>query len=321
VAFGSYATNLVAGDTNDVIDVFVHDRDTGETTRASISSAGVQANDESFSPSISSSGRFVAFRSDATNLVANDTNNNSDIFVRDRTLEFTERVSVDSDGDQANGDSILPAISADGRFVAFSSEASNLVAGDNNNLADIFVHDRQEDTTVLLVGPAEFNTGSGIIVVGPSISPDGDLVGLRSDADDLVPGDTNSSFDTFVVDRGSAIAERVSVSTSEVEGNSDSSRPSISSDNRFVAFSSIATNLVSEDTNGFEDVFVRDRDEGRTRRVSLAFDGSQGDNSAFSAVISGDHEFVAFTSLAENLVSNDNNGVSDIFVIPNPLSP
>jgi hypothetical protein len=188
-------------------------------------------------------------------------------------------------------------------------------------LADIFVHDRQEDTTVLLVGPAEFNTGSGIIVVGPSISPDGDLVGLRSDADDLVPGDTNSSFDTFVVDRGSAIAERVSVSTSEVEGNSDSSRPSISSDNRFVAFSSIATNLVSEDTNGFEDVFVRDRDEGRTRRVSLAFDGSQGDNSAFSAVISGDHEFVAFTSLAENLVSNDNNGVSDIFVIPNPLSP
>jgi hypothetical protein len=88
-----------------------------------------------------------------------------------------------------------------------------------------------------------------------------------------------------------------------------------------VAFSSIATNLVSEDTNGFEDVFVRDRDEGRTRRVSLAFDGSQGDNSAFSAVISGDHEFVAFTSLAENLVSNDNNGVSDIFVIPNPLSP
>jgi hypothetical protein len=228
---------------------------------------------------------------------------------------------VDSDGDQANGDSILPAISADGRFVAFSSEASNLVAGDNNNLADIFVHDRQEDTTVLLVGPAEFNTGSGIIVVGPSISPDGDLVGLRSDADDLVPGDTNSSFDTFVVDRGSVIAERVSVSTSEVEGNSDSSRPSISSDNRFVAFSSIATNLVSEDTNGFEDVFVRDRDEGRTRRVSLAFDGSQGDNSAFSAVISGDHEFVAFTSLAENLVSNDNNGVSDIFVIPNPLSP
>ncbi|MGD9241035.1 MAG: hypothetical protein PVG69_13470 [Desulfobacterales bacterium] len=321
VAFGSFATNLVAGDTNDAIDVFVHDRDTGTTERVSIATAGAQANDESFSPAISSSGRFVAFRSDATNLVANDTNNNSDIFVRDRTLGVTQRVSVDSDGDQANGDSILPAISADGRFVAFSSEASNLVGGDSNNLADIFVHDRQNDTTVLIIGPAEFNTASGIIIVAPTISPDGDFVGLRSNADDLVPGDTNNSFDAFLIDRGTAIAERSSVSTSEAEGNSDSSRPSISSDNRFVVFSSIATNLVSGDTNGFEDVFVRDRNAGRTRRVSLTFDGSQGDNRAFSAVISADRQYVAFTSLAENLVENDSNGFSDIFVIPNPLHP
>jgi hypothetical protein len=321
VAFGSYATNLVAGDTNDVIDVFVRDRDTGTTERVSIATAGTQANDESYSPAISSSGRFVAFRSDATNLVANDTNNNSDIFVRDRASGVTRRVSVDSDGDQANGDSILPAISADGRFVAFSSEASNLVAGDTNNLADIFVHDRQNDKTVLIVGPAEFSTGSGIIIVAPGISPDGDFVGFRSNADDLVPADTNNSFDTFLIDRGTAIAERSSVSTSEVEGNSDSSRPSIGSDNRFVVFSSIATNLVSGDTNGFEDVFARDRDAGRTRRVSLTFDGSQGDNRAFSAVISGDGQFVAFTSLAENLVANDSNGFSDIFVIPNPLRP
>jgi hypothetical protein len=321
VAFGSFATNLVAGDTNDVIDVFVHDRDAGTTARVSIATAGTQANDESFSPAISSSGRFVAFRSDATNLVENDTNNNSDIFVHDRTLGVTQRVSVDSDGDQANGDSVLPAISADGRFVAFSSEASNLVGGDSNNLADIFVHDRHNDKTVLIVGPAEFNTASGIIIVAPSISPDGDFVGLRSNADDLVPGDTNNSFDTFLIDRGTAIAERSSVSTSEAEGNSDSSRPSISSNNRFVVFSSIATNLVSGDTNGFEDVFVRDRNAGRTRRVSLTFDGSQGDNRAFSAVISGDRQYVAFTSLAENLVENDSNGFSDIFVIPNPLRP
>ena len=321
VAFGSFATNLVGGDTNDLIDVFVHDRDSGTTERVSIATAGTQANDESFSPAISSTGRFVAFRSDATNLVANDTNNSSDIFVRDRTLGVTQRVSVDSDGDQANGDSILPAISADGRFVAFSSEASNLVAGDTNNQADIFVHDRENDTTVLIVGPAEFSTGSGIIIVAPSISPDGDFVGFRSSADDLVPGDTNNSFDTFLIDRGSAIAERSSVSTSEVEGNSDSSRPAISSNNRFVVFSSIATNLVSGDTNGFEDVFVRDRDAGRTRRASLTFDGSEGDNRSFSAVISGDGQFVAFTSLAENLVANDTNDFSDIFVIPNPLRP
>jgi hypothetical protein len=321
VAFGSYAINLILGDTNDVIDVFVHDRDTGTTERVSIATAGTQANDESLSPAISSAGRFVAFRSDATNLVANDTNNNSDIFVRDRTLGVTQRVSVASDGTQANGDSILPAISSDGRFVTFSSEASNLVAGDTNNLADIFVHDRQDDTTVLIVGPAEFSTGSGIIVVAPNISPDGDFVGFRSNADDLVPGDTNNSFDTFLIDRLTAIAERSSVSSSELEGNSDSSRPSISSNNRFVVFSSNATNLVSEDTNGFEDVFVRDRDAGRTRRVSLTFDGSEGDNRSFSAVISGDGQFVAFTSLAENLVANDTNDFFDIFVIPNPVSP
>jgi len=321
VAFRSYATNLVAGDTNDVIDVFVFDRNTDTTERVSVATAGTQANDESFSPAISSAGRFVAFRSDATNLVANDTNNNSDIFVRDRTLGVTQRVSVASDGTQANGDSILPAISSDGRFVTFSSEASNLVGGDMNNLADIFVHDRQNDTTVLIVGPAEFNTGSGIIIVAPNISPDGGFVGFRSNADDLVPTDTNNSFDTFLIDRGTLIAERSSVSSSEVEGNSDSSRPSISSNNRFVIFSSNATNLVSNDTNGFEDVFVRDRNDGRTRRVSLTFDGLEGDNRSFSAVVSDNGQFVAFTSLAENLVANDTNGFLDIFVMPNPAFP
>jgi hypothetical protein len=321
VAFGSYATNLVAGDTNTVIDVFVHNRDTDTTERVSVATAGIQADNESFSPAISSAGRYVAFKSDATNLVANDTNDNSDIFVRDRTLGITERVSVASDGTQANGDSILPAISSDGRFVTFSSEASNLVADDTNNLADIFLHDRQDDTTVRLVAPAEFNTGSGIIIVASNVSPDGGFAGFRSNADDLVPGDTNNSFDTFLIDRVTLIAERCNVSSSEVEGNSDSSRPSISSDNRYVVFSSNATNLVSNDTNGFEDVFVRDRNEGTTRRVSLTFDGLDGDNRSFSAVVSGDGEFVAFTSLAENLVANDTNGLLDIFVIPNPAIP
>jgi len=317
VAFGSYATNLVAGDTNGVIDVFVHDRNSGTTERVSVASDGTQANGESFSPAISSDGRFVAFQSDATNLVANDTNNKSDIFVRDRQAGTTRRVSVTSGGSQANGDSISPAISSNGRFVAFSSEASNLVGGDTNNKADIFVHDRQNDTTELIVGPAEFDTASGIIIVSPAISPDADFVGFDSDADDLVSGDTNNRFDTFLIDRDTLAAERVSVSSSEVQGNSDSSRPSISSNNRYVVFSSMATNLVLQDTNGSEDVFVRDRDAGKTRRVSIAFDGSEADDDSFSAVISGDGRFVAFASFAENLVKNDTNGVVDIFVMPN----
>jgi Tol biopolymer transport system component len=321
VAFGSYASNLVANDTNAKIDVFVHDRNTATTERVSVTSLGAEADNESFSPAISSNGRFVAFQSDATNLVLLDTNNKCDIFVHDRITGTTERVSVASDGTQANGDSIAPAISSDGRFVAFSSEASNLVAGDTNNKADIFLHDRQDDTTERIVGPAEFDTGSGIIIVSPAISPDGGFLGFRSNANDLVAGDTNNRFDTFLVDSDTLVVERISVSSSEVEGNADSSQPSISSDNRYAVFSSLATNLVSQDTNGSEDVFVRDRDAGQTRRVSLAFDGSEGDNNSFSAVISDDGQFVAFTSFAENLVANDTNGVSDIFVMPNPFLP
>ena len=321
VAFGSFATNLVAGDTNTAIDVFVHDRNTDTTERVSIASDTTQADADSFSPAISSDGQFVAFQSDATNLVLNDTNSNSDIFVHDRQTDSTERISVATGGAQGNGDSFFPAISADGRYVAFSSEASNLVAGDTNNKADIFVHDRQNDTTELIVGPAEFTSGSDIITVAPVISPDNAFVGLRSLADDLVPADTNNSFDAFLVNRTTSIIERTSVSSSEVEGNADSSKPSISSDNRFVVFSSIATNLVSTDFNGSEDVFVRDRNADQTRRVSLAFDGDEADNNCFAAVISADGEFLAFTSFATNLVANDTNGDLDVFVVPNAFSP
>ncbi|MGD2186587.1 MAG: hypothetical protein PVI71_10685, partial [Desulfobacterales bacterium] len=248
-------------------------------------------------------------------------NNNSDIFVHDRQTDSTERISSATGGAQANGDSFFPAISSDGRFVAFTSEASNLVAGDTNNKADVFVHDRQNDTTELIIGPAEFTSGSNIIIVAPNISPDGNFVGFRSDADDLVPADTNISFDTFLINRSTSIIERSSISSSEIEGNSDSSRPALSTANQYVVFSSNATNLVSGDTNGSEDVFVRDRNAGQTRRVSLAFDGEEGDNNSFAAVISGDGAFVAFTSFAANLVENDTNGSFDIFVIPNPFSP
>jgi Tol biopolymer transport system component len=122
-----------------------------------------------------------------------------------------------------------------------------------------------------------------------------------------------------MVDGDTLISERLSVSSGAVQGNADSSQPAISSNNRYAAFSSIATNLVLQDTNGSEDVFVRDRDAGKTRRVSIAFDGAEGDDDSFSAVISGNGRYVAFTSFAENLVANDTNGVLDIFVIPNPF--
>lgn len=321
VAFGSLATILVVGDNNGFIDVFVRNLVTDTTERVSVASTGAEANGDSLYADISSEGRYVSFMSDATNLVANDTNDKSDIFVHDRFTGETERVSVASDGTQADGDSAFSAISSDGRYVVFSSAATNLVADDTNGLADFFVHDRENDTTERITGPSVFNIGGGIVNVAPILSPDGIFMGFRSPADDLVPGDTNNSVDTFIINRNTDAIERLSLSSSNTQGNSDSGNPSISDDNQFVVFPSNATNLVSNDTNGVEDVFVRNRDTDATRRVSLTFDCVEGDLGSYSAVISADGKYVAIASLAENLVDNDSNGFSDIFVIPNPLIP
>jgi len=147
VAFDSFADNLVAGDSNAASDVFVHDRASGRTTRVSVGSDGVQGNEDSFSPSLSANGRFVAFASGATGLVAGDRNRAEDVFVHDRKSGKTTRVSMTSDGKPGNGASFDPAISADGRYVAFVSEATNLVRGDTNGAADVFVHDRDTGRT------------------------------------------------------------------------------------------------------------------------------------------------------------------------------
>ncbi len=163
VAFASGAINLVANDTNSRPDVFVRDRQTGTTRRVSVDSSGNQGNGYSGHPSISSGGRFVAFLSLASNLAENDTNGMRDIFVRDRQAGMTQRVSVDSSSNQASGSSGSPSISSDGRLVAFSSEASNLVTNDTNDTADVFVHER--DTTApraTSVVPTEGATGAAI---------------------------------------------------------------------------------------------------------------------------------------------------------------
>ncbi len=141
MAFESGATNLVSGDTNGKTDVFVHDRQTGQTTRVSVRSDGTQGNGNSEEPFISTDGRYVAFDSEATNLVSGDTNGTWDVFVHDRQTGQTTRVSVRSNGTQGNGASGLPSISTDGRYVAFESGATNLVSGDTNGKTDIFVHD------------------------------------------------------------------------------------------------------------------------------------------------------------------------------------
>ncbi|MEM7116076.1 MAG: hypothetical protein AAF614_26785 [Chloroflexota bacterium] len=313
VAFVSFASNLVSGDNNGVRDIFVYDRLEMTTTRVSIASSGVEANDLSLDPSISTDGRFVAFESWASNLVNGDTNGEPDIFVHDRQEMTTTRVSVDSSGAEANHSSDFPSISADGRFVAFESYASNLVSGDTNNVDDIFVHDRQERTTTRISvdsSGAEANHDSN----NPSISADGRFIAFVSKASNLVGDDTNGREDIFVHDRQERTTTRVSVDSSGAEANSLSINPSISANGHFVAFESQANNLVNGDSNFKEDIFVHELATGTTTRVSVNNSGVEGNISSINPSISANGRFVAFNSGSNNLVSNDSNEYGDIFV-------
>src|SRR4028118_584161 len=311
VVFQSSASNLVPGDTNDQIDIFVRDTLTNTTTRVSLDSAGNQANNgSSLMPSISADGRFVAFESYATNLVPGDTNNivdslaTRDIFVRDTLTNTTTRVSLDSAGNQANDGSDSASISPDGRFVAFDSRASNLVPGDTNNINDIFVRDTLTNTTTRVSVDSAGNQGNGMSFFrSPSTAADGLFVPFNPTAATLVPGDTNSSTDMFVRDTLTNTTTRVSVDSAGNQGNDDSSSsPSISPDGRFVAFFSSASNLVPGDTNRYPDIFVRDTLTNTTTRVSVNSAGNQRNFGSYEPSISADGRFVAFSSFASNVV-------------------
>ena len=321
VAFYSAASNLVRDDTNGFIDIFVHDRQTGGTSRVSVASDGTQSNGDSYAPSISADGRFVTFESEAFNLVPGDTNGCRDVFVHDRQTGVTTRVSVTSNGTQSTGASGTASLSADGRFVAFRSWASNLVPGDTNAYSDIFVHDRETGVTTRVSVASDGTQGSGESR-RPSVSADGRFVAFLSWASNLVPDDTNGAVDVFVAEwRGRSCDQlaapsltRISVASDGSQSNGFSARSSISADGRYVAFYSAATNLVLDDTNGCFDVFIHDRLMRATTRVSVASDGTQGNDKSWHPSISADGRFVAFSSLASNLVPDDTNGVQDIFV-------
>ena len=317
VAFRSDASNLVPGDTNGSMDVFVRDRQTGATTRVSVSSSGIQGDRSSFTTlwgCISADGRFVAFESEATNLVAGDTNNSSDIFIRDRQTGATTRVSVSTSGVQGNDWSHLASISADGRYVAFDSFASNLVPGDTNGIGDVFVHDRQTGATQRVSVSSSGTQAAGLNSAGASISADGRLVAFASGASNLVSGDSNNARDIFVHDRQTGATTRVSVSSSGVQANARSGEFFLSPDGRYVAFDCDATNLVPGDTNSLQDIFVRDRQTGATTRVSVSSSGVQANANSFFPSLSADGRLVSFYGSSNNLVPGDTNGKSDVFL-------
>jgi len=317
VAFVSAATNLVAGDTNGAADVFVRDTQAGTTTRVSVGAGGAQADGASSRPAISSDGRYVAFVSDATNLVASDTNGRADAFVRDTQAGTTTRVSLGAGGAQADGETRDgPAISGDGRYVAFVSEATNLVAGDTNGNADAFVRDTQAGTTTRVsvgVGGAQ---SAGETYPGVAISADGRYVAFTSNGVDLVSPSTSGLFtDVYRRDRQAGVTVLVSTPPSGAFGNGESRNPTMSADGNFVGFESDASNLVSKDTNGTTDVFLRDVIGGPLDRVSVTSNGeTEGNGPSTRPAIAADGDHGAFETLADNLPSSvaDTNGTWDV---------
>jgi Tol biopolymer transport system component len=321
IAFRSSASDLVVGDGNGTPDIFVANRTSGSIERISIATGGAEANGSSYVPAMTPDGRFVAFASDATNLVAGDTNGVFDVFLRDRTLSTTERVSVASDGTQGNalsgyypfgGFSIGISITPDGRFVAFGSLATNFDGA--SGYGDVFVRDRQAGTTECASVPPGGGFGNDDSY-GWSISADGRYVAFLSFATNMVANDTNGAADVFVRDRQAGTTQLVSVAVSGGVGNGSSAYPVLSADGRYVVFVSNASNLVAADTNGTSDVFVRDLQNGTTELVSVSTAGAQGNGgSFFPPSISSDGRFVVFSSSASNLVVGDVNGFGDVFL-------
>ncbi len=398
VAFTSGADNLVKGDTNGRRDIFVHDRRTGRTERVSVASGGRQASanyqwsfvsaggdefpnisytSDNVRPAISAHGRYVAFVSDASDLVTDDRNGKEDVFVHDRRTRRTQRMRAFVDGGEGEARNYSPSLSADGRYVAFQSRAVKLEGASRGLYGDIFVHDRRTGKTTRVSvtsdgtrrdhgdnycpslsrdgrsvafgssGPGDFlavdTIGYGDILVydgrtrkaepvptgkpgrpgrlypgresyHPSLSGNGRYVAFVSSASSLVAGDTNGRQDIFVRDRQTKETERVSVATDGRQGNGSSDSPSVSADGRYVVFDSYASSLAPGDSNGVRDVFVRDRQTGKTERVSLASDGAPGNGASHRPALSADGRYVAFASAATNLIEHDTNGREDIFV-------
>jgi len=316
VSFTSEASNLVQGDTNGVQDIFVHDRRTDRTTRASVNSRGRQGNDDSSASDISATGRFVVVSSTATNLVRNDANGYEDLFVHDRVTGTTRLVTVRSNGAQANaavGNVDPGSISADGRFITFYTAASNLVKDDDNAVADVFVRDRVAGKTTRVSASSAGDEANGSSS-DASISGDGKLVTFSSNATNLVGTDANAERDIFVHNRSRGSTRRISVSSADEEADGFSGSPSISADGRYVVFESFAENLIANDTNNFIDVYIRDRKRHTTVRVSLTNAGAEGNSESSYPFISANGRFVAFQSNATNLIGNDTNATTDIYV-------
>jgi hypothetical protein len=310
VAFESLATDLVSGDTNGKRDIFCW---AGTLSRVSVSSSGVQGNGDSMSACMSADGRFVAFISSATNLVAGDTNGQPDVFVHDRAYGTTVIESVSSLRVASNGASFAPVLSADGRILAFETLGSTLFPDDNNSARDIVLRDR-----VSGFARRASSTWDGAPSNGdsrePTISEGGEFVAFASAGNNMVPGDNNSVSDAFIYDVGTGTSARFSTDNGALRPSGDFYNATTSPTGRFVAFESGAATLIPDDTNNATDVFLRDREAGITARVSLATGGGQCNASSWDPCITGDGRHVGFTSNGSNLTPQGGYGPHNVYV-------
>jgi len=323
VAFLSQATNLVPGDANGFSDIFLRDTRDNTTVRVSVSDAGDEADSGSDHPSIGGDGARVAFQSTATNLASPAGTGIDDIYVRNLPDNTTRRASLAWDNTLADGSSSYPLLSRNGRFVAFYSEATNLVTGDNNASPDVFVRDLQTGVTERVSvawDNAELPSGARLSTPHPrfppmSISSDGRFVAFMTAGNGVVPTDNNGVDDVFLRDRLRGTTEIVSVTPSGAPGNDRSEYPWVSDDGRYVVFRSYATDIAPALPNPHGDDFLRDRQAGVTRRIGLTHEGVVADICPGRPRISGDGTVVTFSSPATNLVPGDTNRSSDIFVV------
>ena len=317
VVFTSASAKLVPDDTNGHRDVFVRDLATGTTTLVSVGLNGRPANNDSDDASISADGRYVAFGSLASNLVAGDTNGFSDVFVRDLVTGTTTRISLPAAGGQANGHSAFgsPAmISANGRYVAFSSTAQNLAPGKPDFTREVYVADRETGTLTRASVPRAGGWANGASDAA-SVSNAGVVV-FQSAASNLVPGDQNGAKDVFLRDPSSAATILVSHTPSGAAGNGASAAglPGITPDGAHVVLSSGASDLVSGDTNQAGDVFLYDRAADAVSLVSVGAGGAPARGTSTDPTVSADGRRVAFASFAANIVPGDANGTTDVFI-------
>lgn len=291
VGFTSYTGNFSGVDTNRRADVYLRDRVLGSTELISVGTAGSAATGEV--TDISPDGRFVVFTSTGAGLVDLDNNGVEDVFVRDRVTRTTDRISLENTGEQSHKRSYAGSISADGRYVAFVSEG-RLARQDGDSLGpDVYLRDRQAGTTKLVSITRAGRQGNGEL---PVISDNGRFVTFTSRSGSLVKGDTNHLSDVFVRDLAKSSTRRVSLSSGGSQGNAISRGSDISSDGRFVVFTSRASNLVKADRNKVEDVFLRNRVTGTTKRVSVTSSERPAGGPSIEPAVSDDGRYVLFRS-------------------------